>query len=285
MEEKKKARYGFILLVGLLFFRLIWLGVGRYIYRIYFPYDFSPLWLENIYITGTYLLTGLFLYLERDRLREYHITSGVLWIILLSPLVVPFTHWAFGGPLFVEPINWQWSWVFIWPQSILAVIFLYVYLRNRKSFRLDGDKFRWVTAASLIGVLTSVLLIYLVKRDGIYDPHPMSIPIVLTMFISQVGLAGVNEEPLFRGFLWGYLKQRKMPEFWILLVQTFLFGLAHIYHLQRHPSYFWILVPVAGLVMGYVAWRSRSIVTSMIVHGLINTIVLLLPYFIQLPQI
>lgn len=283
MEEKKKTRYGIILLIGLLVLRLIWLGVGRYIHYTYSPFTPSPLWLENVFITGTYLLTGIFIYLKRDRLREYHITAGALWIILLSPLVVPFTHWVFGTPLFVEPLWWRWSFVLIWPQIILAFIFLYVYFRNRESFRLSGDKYRWVAVAVPIGVITGVLLQYLVKRNGISDPYPLSMPILTTLFISQVGLAGVLEEPLFRGFLWGYLKQRNVPEIWIWLVQTLLFGLAHIYHLQRRPSYFWVLVPVAGLVMGYVAWRSRSIVTSMIVHGFINTIAWLLPYFIRLP--
>jgi membrane protease YdiL (CAAX protease family) len=152
---------------------------------------------------------------------------------------------------------------------------------------LSGDKFRWVAIAALVGVVTGVLLQYLVKITGNSDPWPMlypfSIPAAVTMFVSQVGLAGVNEEPFFRGILWGYLKQRRMPEIWIWLLQTFLFGLSHIYHLQRRPLYFWVVVPVAGLVMGYVNWRSRSIATSMIVHGFINSIAWLIPYMIQLP--
>ncbi|CAG0930278.1 hypothetical protein TFLX_01635 [Thermoflexales bacterium] len=91
-------------------------------------------------------------------------------------------------------------------------------------------------------------------------------------FIYQLGYAAVSEEPLFRGFLWGYLRKLKCPEKWIWLFQTGLFMLGHIYYVTNAPVSFWIIVPVGGLVTGWLAWRSRSIATSMAAHGALNAL-------------
>ncbi len=41
--------------------------------------------------------------------------------------------------------------------------------------------------------------------------------------------------------------------------------LAHIYYVNRLPISFWIIVPVSTLVLGALAWRSKTISSSLAV--------------------
>jgi membrane protease YdiL (CAAX protease family) len=83
--------------------------------------------------------------------------------------------------------------------------------------------------------------------------------------------AGIAEEPFFRGFLWGSLRKLGLKDVWIWLIQAGLFWLGHTYALVNGaPWSFFFIVPVGGLVLGLLVWRSRSIAVSMAAHGLAN---------------
>jgi len=100
----------------------------------------------------------------------------------------------------------------------------------------------------------------MVKRQG------------LTMFIYQIGYAGVAEEPLFRGFLWGALRKTGWKDAWIWLLQAGLFTLAHMYYFGRNPISLFIIVPVGALALGLIAWKTRSISSSLAMHGIDNAL-------------
>lgn len=59
---------------------------------------------------------------------------------------------------------------------------------------------------------------------------------------------------------------------WICIFQAGLFAIGHIYYLNKAAISFWLLVLISALVFGFVAWRSRSIVTSMAAHGTMNSL-------------
>lgn len=90
--------------------------------------------------------------------------------------------------------------------------------------------------------------------------------------VFQASVAAVNEEPLFRGLLWGYLLDRGWSDRPIFLVQAILFWSAHFYRAIDQPYEWWVLIPVASLLFGWVAWRSRSITGSMIAHAIGNAL-------------
>ncbi len=100
----------------------------------------------------------------------------------------------------------------------------------------------------------------------------------------QTGYAAVSEEPLFRGFLWGYLRKGGWSDGWICLFQAGLFMLGHIYYLNSLPISFWIIVPTGGLVLGWLAWRSRSIATSISAHATLNALGYSIDYLIALAR-
>ena len=105
------------------------------------------------------------------------------------------------------------------------------------------------------------------------------------IFLYHLGFAPLNEEPLFRGFLWGTLRQLKWKEIWIWLFQAVLFTLAHIYFASQYPLLFWLYIPGAALLLGLLAWRSRSIAGGILAHAMINAatyVVVLSLFFIFL---
>jgi membrane protease YdiL (CAAX protease family) len=103
--------------------------------------------------------------------------------------------------------------------------------------------------------------------------------LIVTLPILQIANAAVFEEPFFRGFLWGGLRRAGWKNAWILLFQTALFMLGHLYYYGTAPLSFWIIVPLGGLIFGLLAWRSRSIGTSMAAHGFLNAVGQMIAYY------
>lgn len=75
-------------------------------------------------------------------------------------------------------------------------------------------------------------------------------------------LPAICEEALFRGLIFGALQ--RLGAGWALLISSLLFGLAHGSVYRLLPTF------VLGMVMGLLRWRSRSLVPSMVFHGLHN---------------
>ena len=109
-------------------------------------------------------------------------------------------------------------------------------------------------------------------RSAELSPAKGPAPSLITGFIAGLLTAGVYEEPLFRGFLWGRLRKASWEEKGVWLVQAGLFWVSHLYYAITEPYSFWISVPMAGLVLGLLAWRSRSIAWAMVAHAVANSV-------------
>ena len=80
------------------------------------------------------------------------------------------------------------------------------------------------------------------------------------------------EEIVFRGMLWLFLKGLNWSELKIIIFQAILFWLSHAYSTTIDPTFFWIIAPIAGVFLGIIVWRSKSITPSTIAHVLINVL-------------
>ena len=135
----------------------------------------------------------------------------------------------------------------------------------------------WVGFTLLIAFFWSVIVGYLIhfQRDipaeAVIDLGTYGSRAFLLIF-TQLSTAAALEEPLFRGVLWGVLKDRGWKEVWILLFQALLFMLGHIYYLGSADLSFFVIVPVGAILLGLLAWKSRSIGTSMLFHGITNSL-------------
>jgi len=157
----------------------------------------------------------------------------------------------------------------VWYEILISICLLVVLLSYRPKLRKRSvnEIIIWLTIAVVVGicsgVLTGNILSIQVSERSPYHP---TIPFILELLFIQLGNAAVIEEPLLRGFLWGFLLSKHWKVHWIWLIQAGLFMLAHIYYLGTFNYSLFIIVPFSGLVFGLLVWRSKSIGTSMIAH-------------------
>jgi membrane protease YdiL (CAAX protease family) len=193
---------------------------------------------------GTYLLTALLIWRERERLSEF-------WFDL--PAAVTFLC-----QIFLFPVG----------------IFLFWKMKKSQSWfpKPQFRVWRWALIGAILGIACEILL----TTQGFVPPGPRGdstadFSFLFPAVLIQMTNAAVWEEPLFRGFLWGYLRQIKWPNFWIWLFQAVLFTLGHVYYLQNENVWVWLVrMLLPSLLLGLIAWQAKSIFASMLTHGCIN---------------
>jgi membrane protease YdiL (CAAX protease family) len=265
-SEKTHEVISWMLVAGLLFIRLP-LEAGIF-YFVQLP------WLHPLFESSTYVLTLCLIWWERDRLALFHIDALVIMIIIfikpLQTLILAITPYdsILAFPNIPSLIIWIGA----------AVLFIVIRKKRPDLLKVQKTSSRWFGIGILAGIGKAVLLGYpMALQSNIIrmGQHTLFIEFLLFLpfFIVQLGSAAIAEEPLFRGFLWGHLRKAGWNEWGIWLFQTFLFMLGHIYYLPQLPISFWIIVPVGALVSGLLAWKSRTIASSMAAHGLSNVLI------------
>ena len=252
-------------LIGLLILRIPFFA-GMYFFNL------QQEWTYTVFDIGTYLLTTFLIWYEIDNLSTYHIdTLAVIIIVLFKPVQSLMLN--FWGTDFYNPAFPVISSLAIW---LIAIFFILgVWWKRTKLPSIKLVNLGWLLIGLLAGLITSVVLSF----PWSYQISVNSLPYrfldnnvlkeITSLFFYQVGFPAISEEPLFRGFLWGYLRTMKWKDIWIFLFQAGLFTLSHIYYISA-PISFWIIVPIVSLVLGWLAWRSRTITSSMMAHGMIN---------------
>jgi membrane protease YdiL (CAAX protease family) len=236
-----------------------------------------PAWANRTFDFGTYALTALLIWWERRRLAEFHIDRlALVFIVLIKPLFT-ISQTFFSG---ISGTDWlalpSLPALACW---VIAIILAILLLRDRRSLPpLAPHAFRWVGIAILAALAYEAVIAYPYARwNNITGSQDISVSSFVTLgmavnFSFDLSFAALSEEPLFRGFLWGYLRQAGLREAWIWLIQAGLFVLGHLYHIVLYPFSFWVVVPTGALLFGWMAWRSRTIASSMLVHALTNTL-------------
>jgi hypothetical protein len=250
---------------------LLFLRIPFSVYITYvFPSDEQ--WGPDIYQVGTYFLMAFLIWWEMDALQEFHIDAPALaMVILFKPLqTLILKYWGIDIPLaFPHPVGLS-----IW--VIAAALTLALWRSGYKPHPVLTTTWLWLFAGLLVGLVLSSLQninVFLVNAGigDVYNADSSTLTASTGMaFLYQLGFAAVSEEPLFRGFLWGYLRRSGLREIWVWLVQAGLFMSAHLYFKDALPFNFWIAVPAAGLLLGLLAWRSRSISAGMMAHAAYN---------------
>lgn len=233
-----RQQIGLALLAGLLILRLPYLTVVGTLF------DPPPVWLYFSFTGGTYILTALLIYVERERLRTF-------WFDLASAVIFLCQVFYFVGGI-----------------GLFAAM-----RRKRAKFPVPLPRvLRWALIGALLGVVSDLIIVYLnLYPAQARSPAPATLWFLVPAVLIQMSNAAVFEEPLFRGFLWGYLRLAKWKNVWIWLFQAGLFTLGHVYYLRAEPFESWLIrLLVPSLVLGLVAWGARSITASMVTHGFIN---------------
>jgi membrane protease YdiL (CAAX protease family) len=267
-KSKKHSIVAWLLLAVLLFLRFPILGFGEMLWG-------QRDWLDPVYQVGTYFFTAALIWWERGRLADFHIDGLALAIIILfkpvQTLILCYLKMS-SAPLAFQ----NWPSLLVWAIALGLVFLLW---RDRACLPpLSKRSFAWVGIGLLVGLLEVLLMGYpmSLQVEGFRVSSFSSLGFILRRapveFTFQLGYAAVSEEPLFRGFLWGYLLKLGWKGVWIWLFQAALFMLGHIYYAGDLPISFWLLVPVAALVLGAMAWKSKTISSSMAAHATMNSL-------------
>lgn len=109
----------------------------------------------------------------------------------------------------------------------------------------------------------------LVEISNIYD--------AVILIFATVILAGFAEEMMFRGIIQRTLESLRDPAKAIVF-SAIIFALAHF-----NP---WMVLQITflGLILGYLAWKSNSILPAILVHGLNNLFSLILMNISEIKQ-
>ena len=234
-------------------------------------------WLDIIYQIGTYFFTAFFLWWECKNLKDFHIDLLALWIIILGkPIQTLILSYRKADIAFTFP---RIPSLMIWAIAIgLAVA---MWIRRKDLPKFQWKSLEWFGIGTLIGIGLAIILAIAGAYQVDFSITPFQFWIYFKQyavwgFFYQIGYAAVSEEPFFRGFLWGALRKTGWKEVWIWLLQAGLFMIAHIYYYGKLPISLFILVPVFALIAGLAVWKSRTISTSLPLHGAMNALGLLL---------
>lgn len=260
MSSKKRSNSIFLLL-------LIMLLILRFPVLISACCHITPFYefmVSYIFQDGTYLITAILILLKRDTLFDYNIGICSLIIFILAP----------ASEILSEYFEFRRIQTCLWFEigvSICLFIALFLF-RPKFHKRSIKEILLWFLIAVAVGICIGILSGLLQRTRGTIFPDRPTVWVITYKFLIQLGNAAIIEEPLFRGFLWGFLKKSHWNDCWIWLFQALLFWLGHIYFLGVNNYSFFIIIPMGALILGLVAWRSKSIAASMTVHGLFNSI-------------
>jgi membrane protease YdiL (CAAX protease family) len=210
-----------------------------------------------------FIIIGLLIIINRNNLKEYFLDKNFLIIFFLFGILFRSRVIDTFNTLFFEIAI-----------RLLLILFLIILL----VFKIKITRYSLINKWNVIGILTGVFLASTVLLIISTVLHLKSFDLNQGIWIfSREMIKGfgdvILEEPIFRGFLLGTLILANWKEKYILLAQTFLFWLSHFTYAFTLPFNFWFISPILSFSLGYLAWKSRSIIPSTLAHAFYNSIV------------
>ncbi len=166
----------------------------------------------------------------------------------------------------------------------LPVLILLLHRKERLLYRFRIHKISLHTALSVIIFSIGVILLademdrlmntFFTIPDVFEDVGKLlkleSFGSAFLIISSIVIIAPLGEELLFRGFLQQFLEEHWKDITRAVLITSLFFAFIHM-----NP--FWIIqIYILGIMLGYLAWKTGSIISSFILHGLNNGFAILL---------
>lgn len=204
--------------------------------------------------------------------------KDVAWIFLASFLLVLI------GSQFTLELFGKWNLVILEGLTILPALFL-VYIKKwpvLQTFRIK--KISWsvagITAIIGLGVSTVVdeidrlIQLILPMDNQLLEALEETVSFqsmneFIPLFIAAVIMAGIIEEMLFRGILLRTLESR-MDVTNAVIISALLFTVIHM------NPWWAVQILILGVILGVLSWRTKSIIPGIIVHGINNTLSLVM---------
>ena len=160
---------------------------------------------------------------------------------------------------------------------------LFWFLRSRKEPIAERLRIRFVSSDVIISTiylsfgiiilsdeLDRIIQIFLPAPEYILDLNgllrPESILGFFLLFIAVVIIAPLGEELLFRGFLQQILEKHWKDVTKAVLVTALFFAMIHM------NPYWFVQIYILGILLGFLAWKTKSVLPPLILHGINNGI-------------
>jgi|TARA_B100000029_G_scaffold110329_1_gene102185 hypothetical protein len=111
---------------------------------------------------------------------------------------------------------------------------------------------------------------YILDLNGILQPETVTGFILLFMAIALI--APMGEELLFRGFLQQFLEKHWQDVTRAILVTALFFAMIHM------NPYWFVQIYLLGIMLGFLSWRTGSVIPPLILHGMNNGIAMVLSF-------
>ena len=158
---------------------------------------------------------------------------------------------------------------------------LFWFLRSRKEPFAERLRIRFVSSNVIISTiylsfgiiilsdeLDRIIQVFLPAPEYILDLNgllqPESIIGFFLLFIAVVIIAPLGEELLFRGFLQQILEKHWKDVTKAVLVTALFFAMIHM------NPYWFIQIYILGILLGFLAWKTKSVIPPLILHGINN---------------
>jgi membrane protease YdiL (CAAX protease family) len=261
VDANNRLQYGkndFLLITALFLLRIV-LG------SVYLIHNHSELIkpTTRVYQILTFLLIAIFLRLHKDNLTKYNFDRLTIIIIIL-----------FKTLLYLDIKTSSLEFIDYAAFISYIIIALWLLISLRSSFsnlrKTDSRTWTWVFVGALVGL--AKFFQFIEKNYPSTDTGNL-IWYSIIAFSHNLSNAAIDEEPFFRGILWGYFCDKNFRNWQIWLSQAFLFWLAHINFLFLGQfTFFWIELPIASLLLGLLVWKSRTLATTITTHAVANTV-------------
>lgn len=258
-EEQIKVEFALnekisnVVLIFLLLVRLVDEDLAIWIFGAHVP-EWVIFWYNGI----SYILTATIVWLNRHRLAALNIDRPFMSALILggaffSSLQTPYNIGALVG--------------------ITAGLVYWGYINYRFVFKNPVPYPRGTGLLILLLILLALAPVFLF-------PSTLKTLLSFQIFINTIIgtlqaylILNVFEEVLFRGALWAYLRSHGLSERAVFAVQACLFWIAyHRFLFLGKPYVFWVAVPGTAILLGLLAWRSKSLTPSILGHFLFNFI-------------
>ena len=111
---------------------------------------------------------------------------------------------------------------------------------------------------------------YILDLNGLLQPE--SIMGFILLFTAVVIIAPLGEELLFRGFLQQILEEHWKDVTKAVLVTALFFAMIHM------NPYWFVQIYILGILLGFLAWKTKSVLPPLILHGINNVMALLFSF-------
>ena len=111
---------------------------------------------------------------------------------------------------------------------------------------------------------------YIVDLNGLLRPETFLGFILL--FIAVAIIAPIGEELLFRGFFQQVLEKHWKDVTRAILITALLFSMIHM------NPYWFAQIYILGVILGFIAWKTQSVLPALILHGMNNTMAMLFAF-------